>query len=179
MVNMRAEVGMIPGALLIEIEVTVSGFFTTHHSFRSDGGHWGKLTFSAFSDEGTFRREDGRELVMRKVRWIGTAHEMLLGGILRGSADRPGLLSRDEVIGFGGQQYRLQPEGILEDSWYLTDGSGTRLLGLRSRGILRQGATLRIVGPLDPDLTVFAYYLVHSRSQEASALAATIAASAN
>lgn len=117
---------------------------------------------------------------MRKVHWLGTAHEMLDGGAVRSSADRPGFLSRDLIIDFDGQQYRLQPEGILKDGWFLTDAADTRLLELRPRGIFREGAYLTITSPLEEDLVAFAYYLVHTRDQEeAAAAAATNAASAS
>ena len=103
-----------------------------------------------------------------------------MGGAVRSSADRPGFLSRDLIIDFDGQQYRLQPEGILKDGWYLTDAGGTRLLGLRPRGIFREGACLTIIGPLAEGLVAFAYYLVPPRGQEeAAAAAATTAASAS
>ncbi len=117
---------------------------------------------------------------MRKMHWLDTAHEVLDGSTLRGSADRPGTFSRDLIIDFEGQQYRLQPEGILKDGWYLTDAAGTRLLESRPRGIFREGVYLTITGPLDEDLIACAYYLVHTRAQEeAAAVAATTAASAN
>ncbi len=167
-------------SLLHEIEVNTTGFFTTHHYFDTPSGNRGELVFPAFSDQGTFRRKDGHELVMHKVHWLGTAHEMLDGGTVRGSADRPGVFGRDLIIDFEGQQYRLRPEGILKDGWYLTDATGARLLEIRPRGIFREGAYLTVTSPLDENLVVFAYYLVHTRGQEeAATVAATSAASAN
>ena len=167
--------------LMIEkIEVSVTGFFTTHHDFGTPAGRWGRLTLPAFRDEGTLRRENGRELVMRKVHWLGSAHEMLDGDFVRGTADRSEFLSQDLNIEFDGQQFRLAPEGILNDGWYLADAAGTELLQIRPRGILREGAYLTITGPVDEDLVAFAYYLVHTRWQEeAAAVAATTAASTN
>jgi len=176
-----AEDRIVPESLrLHEIKVHVTGFFTTHHYFDTPAGNWGEFTFPSFSDQGTFRRGVGRELVMRKVHWLGTAHEMLDGSAVRSSADRPGFLSRDLIIDFDAQQYRLQPEGTLKDGWFLTDAADTRLLELRPRGIFREGAYLTITGPLEEDLVAFAYYLVHTRGQEeAAAAAATTAASAS
>ena len=63
--------------MIEQIEVDVTGFFTTHHCFETRIGAWGEITFPAFSDQGIFRREDGHKLVMRKVHWLGTAHELL------------------------------------------------------------------------------------------------------
>lgn len=163
-----------------EIVVSVSGFLTTHHSFDTATGHWGKLGFPAFSDQGTFYREDGRDLVMRKVHWLGSAREMLVGDSVYSTADRTGLLSQDLKIDFDRNLYRLLPEGILKDGWYLTDAAGMALLEIRQRGILREGAYLTINGPLNRDLVAFAYYLVHTRRQEeAAAVTATTAATAN
>ena len=164
--------------MLREIEVSITGLFTTHHHFRTRSGLWGELTFPAFSDEGTFRRGDGRELVMRKVRWLGTSYELLEGENPRGSADRSGLFSRDLLVDFDGQQYLLEPEGWLSLDWTLRDSWGNCLLEIRPRGILRQFVYLTVTGALDGYLAAFAYYLVHVRRQEeaAGAAAATGAA---
>jgi hypothetical protein len=163
-----------------KIEVDVSGFFTTHHHFETEAGHWGKLKFPAFSDHGVLRSADGRQLVMRKVHWLGSSHELIEGEVVRGTADRRGLLCRGMVIHFKGQEYLLEPEGLLSQGWYLTDTVGNVLLHIQPRGILRQGAYLSITAPMDADLVTFAYYLVHMRAQEdAAAVAATSAAAAS
>ena len=162
------------------IEVTVAGFFTTQHSFRTSTGYWGKLTFPAFSDQATFCREDGVDLVMRKMHWMGTAHELLIGKIKCASADRAGLLKRDILIDYDGRRYRFQPEGALKGGWYLTDEAGTRLLDIRPCGMFRQGAILNITCTMEGNLVIFVYYMFHVRGQEeAAAVAATTAASAN
>lgn len=158
-----------------EIEVDVSGFFTTHHHFEIREGAWGELTFPAFCDYGEFRTADGRELLMRKVHWLGSAHELLEGPIVRGTADRRGLLCREMVIQFDGTKYLLEPGGFLSQGWYLIDGMRNTLLEIQPRGIFRQGAYLMVEGPLDADLIAFAYYLVHMRLQEESAAAAAAA----
>lgn len=163
-----------------KIEVDVSGLFTTHHRFETKAGAWGRLKFPAFSDHGVFRSADGRELVMRKVHWLGSSHELVEGNVVRGTADRRGLLHREMVIQFRGQEYLLQPEGLLSQGWYLTDAVGNVLIQTQPRGILRQGAYLTITGPVDADLVAFAYYLVYMRGQEdAAAVAATSAAAAS
>ena len=167
---------------LDEIEVDVRGFFTTHHDFGTGLGSWGKLTFPAFANHGTFRAADGRELLMRKVHWLGSAHEFSDGGRVRGSADRAGVLSREIELLFDGQHYVLEPEGILSRGWRLTDAQGRHLLEIQPRGILRQGAYLTALGQhpemveaLSPDLLAFAYYLVYTRWQEDAAAGAAAA----
>ena len=74
--------------LLNEFEVEVTGFFTTHHYFETPQGTWGELTFPAFSSHGVFKAADGRELLMQKTHWLGTAHEFVDGKVTRGRADR-------------------------------------------------------------------------------------------
>lgn len=163
-----------------EIEVTVTGLLTTHHYFNASDGCWGELTLTPLSNHGCFRRDDGSEFVVRKVHWLGTAYELLVGGSIWGSADKPGVLSRYMVIDFRGRPYRLQPKGILKDGWFLSDAEGNRLLAARPRGILQEKTVLTTVSPLDQELVVFAYTLIYLwRQEEAAAAAATIAACAS
>ena len=154
---------------LDEIEVDVSGFFTTHHHFQTRWGHLGRCTFPAFSQHANYRASDGHELLMQKSHWLGSAHEVVDGGTVRGRADRPGLFRRDIVIEFDGQEYRLEPEGFLSQGWLLFDVEGTKLLEIRPRGVLKQGAYLTLTGAINADLVAFVYYLVHMRQQEDAA----------
>ncbi len=163
--------------MLDEIEVEVSGLFTTHHHLQTRSGTLGKLKFPAFGQYAVYHTGDGRELLMQKTHWLGTAHELVEGELVRGRGDRPGLLPRDIAIWFDGQEYSLEPEGILSRGWYLVDASGSRLLEIQPRGILKQGAYLTITGAVDADLAAFAYYLVHMRQQEDAAAGAAVAAS--
>ena len=158
--------------MIDEIEVDVSGFFTTHHHFDTKTGTLGKFTFPAFAMHGIFHTADRRELVMQKTSWLGNAHEVVDGEMIRGTADRPSLLSREFVIQFDGREYRLEPEGLFSRGWYLTDTQGATLLEIQPRGILKQGAYLTITGTVDGDLVAFNYYLVHMRQQEETAAAA-------
>jgi hypothetical protein len=163
--------------LLGRIEVDVTGFFTTHHSLRTEAGTRGELTFRAFGQQGIFQTADGRMLVMQKTHWLGTAHEVVEGEHVRGTADRPGLLSRDMALQFDGQDYSLQPEGFLKQGWFLVDAVGDTLIEIQPRGILTQGAYLTIYEPVNIDLVAFVYYLYYVRTQEdAAAVAATSAA---
>ena len=165
---------------LEQIEVDVQGFFTTHHRFKTEAGMWAKLTFPAFADEAKLSTNDGRMLRMRKTHWLGSAHELLDGGIVRGMADRRGLFHRELVLQFDGQEYMLVPEGLLSQGWYLTDTQDNTLLAILPRGILRQGAYLTVTGAIPVELVAFAYYLVFRRQQEdAAAVAATSGAAAS
>ena len=159
-----------------EIEVDVSGFFTTHHAFRTPTGTLGEIRFPAFSQYGIFSGAHGRELLMQKTHWLGTAHELVEGEIVRGTADRRGLLSRDMVICFDGRDYTLEPEGLLSQGWFLLDAERFILLEIQPRGILRQGSYLSLYGPVQPALLVFAYYLVYMRQQEDAAAVASMGA---
>jgi hypothetical protein len=155
--------------MLDEIEVAVSGFFTTHHHFQTEWGGLGKCTFPAFSQHAMYRTADGRELLMQKSHWLGSAHELVDGGSVRARADRPGLFRRDILIQFDGQEYTLEPEGLFSRGWLLFDAGGTKLLELRPRGAFKQGAYLTISGSINSDLVAFVYYLVHMRQQEDAA----------
>ncbi len=163
--------------MLDEIEVDVSGFFTTHHQFQTRSGSLGKFTFPAFSQHGIYRTPDGRELLMQKTHWLSSAHELVEGETVRGRADRAGLFRRDIAIWFDGRKYSLEPEGILSWGWYLVDAEGRKLLEYQPRGVFKQGAYLSITGAVDADLVAFAYYLVHMRQQEEAAAAGATAAS--
>lgn len=163
---------------LDEIEVEVSGFFTTHHVLRTEADILGELVFPAFSQRATYRTIDGRTLLMQKTHWLGTTHELVEGEVRRGSGTRPGLFRRDIVLQVDGQQYSLEPEGILSQGWHLFDATGQRLLEIQRRGILGQGAYLSVRGALDLDLVAFAYYLVYMRQQEDAAGAAAASSAA-
>jgi hypothetical protein len=161
-----------------EIEVTVSGFFTTHHHFQTESGEWGEMTFPAFAQRAVFRTADDRELEMGKTHWLGSAHELVEGDTVRAAADRPGLLHREMVIRFDGREYELVPEGLFKQGWFLVDQEGNTLLEIQPRGVFREGAFVTITGWVDADLVVFAYYLVHMRKQEDAAAAAAASGAA-
>jgi hypothetical protein len=158
--------------LLDEIEVEVTGFFSTHHYFETASGTWGEMTFPAFASHGLFKDDSGRELLMQKTHWLGTRHEFVDGEVVRGNADRKGLLNREMAVHFDGQEYLLQPVGVFDRGWYLVGPEGTVLLEVQPRGMLKQGAYVTIIGAVSADLVIFAYYLVHTRWQEDSAVAA-------
>lgn len=158
------------------IEVNVTGFFTTHHYLQAEWGDMGELTFQAFGQGATYHALDGRRVIMRKRHWLGSAHEMIDGDLVRGEGDRPGLLRRDIAVQFDGQEYSLEPEGLLKQGWFLLDADRNVLMEIQPRGVFKQGAYLDLRSSIELDLVAFAYYLVHMRKQEdAAAVAATSA----
>lgn len=162
--------------ILDEIEVDVSGLFTTHHHLQAGTGIIGKFKFPAFSQGAVYHTADGRELLMQKTHWLGTAHELVDGQTVRGTADRPGLLRSDLLVKLDGQEYTLEPQGIFKQGWYLLDKENNVLMEIQPRGVFRQGAYLTPTGVVEADLVAFAYYLVHMRQQEdAAAVSATTA----
>jgi hypothetical protein len=74
------------GGIIGTIEVDVTGFFTTHHYLQAEWGNLGELTFASFSQSGTYQSVDGREVIMQKSHWLGSAYEMVDGGVVRGRA---------------------------------------------------------------------------------------------
>jgi hypothetical protein len=159
------------------IEVDVTGFFTTHHYLQAEWGDLGELTFPAFSQAATYEALDGRKVTMQKSHWLGTAYEMIDGGVVRGRADRPGLLRTDIAVEFDGQDYSLEPEGLLKQGWFLLDAERHILMEIQPRGIVKQGAYLSLRGAIELDLVAFAYFLVQMRKQEDAAVVAATSAS--
>jgi hypothetical protein len=158
-----------------ELEIEVAGFFTTHHTVKSEVGIVGEFTFPAFSQHAVYRATDGRELHMQKTHWWAGAHELIDGEIVRGTADRAGFFRRDMIVQFDGQEYGLEPEGFFKQGWYLVSADGTKLVEIQPRGVLKQGAYLWAHTVVEAELVAFAYYLVHMRKQEEAAAAAASA----
>jgi hypothetical protein len=156
-------------------EVDVSGFFTTRHRFETASRPWGELTMPAFSNQATFQTPGAQDLLFRKVHWLESVHEVSENGIVRGTADRRGIFDRDMVLRFDGREYLLRSAGLLNQGWYLVDDLGCQLLEVQPRGMLRQGAYLRLFDLLDIGLVAFTYYLVHVRWQEDAAVVAATA----
>ena len=159
------------------IRVDVTGFFTTHHYLQAEWGELGELTFRAFNQGATYEALDGRKVTMQKSHWLGTAHEMVDGGVVRGRGDRPGLLRTDIALQFDGRDYILEPEGLLKQGWFLLDAGRHILMEIQPRSVFRGGAYLSLRAPIELDLVAFAYYLVHMRKQETAAAVAATSAS--
>ena len=160
-----------------EIEVAVSGLFTTHHSLQTATEVLGELTLPAFSKGGIFRAAGGRELVLERTSWWRGWHELREDGIVLGTARPQGFWRRTMSVGFRGAMYELSPSGFWSRGWRLVDDAGTPLLEIQPRGLFRRGACLEVLGPVHADLLVFAYYLVRTRWQEQSAAGAAAAGS--
>jgi hypothetical protein len=160
-----------------QIEVSVSGFFTTEHYLETEAGALGEIKMPAFGRESTFRGADGRELVAEQTSLWKQQFELREGGEVLGEAWPKGVFRRDIILLFQGQQYVLQPAGVFTRNWYLADPAGTALLKIEPQGIFRRGAVLTILAAMDVALLIFAYYLVQKRWQAETAAASAAAAS--
>jgi hypothetical protein len=159
-----------------EIDVSVSGVFTTHHVLRTPAGVLGELTLPAVRMRGIFRGADGRELVMERTSWWRGTHELREDEAVLGTARPRGILRREFVLHLDDQAHTLRTAGFWGRIWHLIDGAGEMVVEIRPRGVFRRGATLRILKPVDVDLLAFAYHLVRARWQEQAATAGGAAA---
>ena len=155
-----------------EIEVLVSGFFTTRHQLRANTDVIGELTLRGLKMLGSFRSTDGRELELEKTSWWKSIYEIREEGVVVGTAYPRGTFRREFLLDFGGQVYVLTPTGFGGRVWRLFDNTGTLLLEARHRGAFRRGAYLTIRGEIDFPPMLFAYYLVNVRWQEQRAAVA-------
>ncbi len=162
-----------------EVEVTVSGFFTTHHYLETETGSLGELVLPTFSANGVFRAADGRELVARRTSWWRGWHELREDEVVVGTARPQGFWQRTTSVGFRGQVLRLEPVSFWGRGWRLVDQIGRTLVEVQPRGVFRRGAYLTVLHAVDADLLVFVYYLVNARWQEQSAAAAAGATAAS
>jgi hypothetical protein len=159
-----------------EIEVTVSGAFTTHHRLETAAGSLGEFTFPTFRMHAVFRTADGRELLAQRVVWWRGQHELREGSVVLATARPSSFWSRALTIGFGGREYALWSD-FWARRWRLANAAGTVLLEVRPRGVFRRGVCLTVRGAVDADLLAFAYYLVHVRWEEQHAAGAAAAGS--
>jgi hypothetical protein len=159
-----------------EIEATVSGLFTTRHRLRAATGSLGEFTLPALRSDGIFRTREGRELEVRRTSWWRGEYELREGEAVLGTARARGAFRREIVVEFDGREYTLRAAGFWARRWQLLDEGGTCVLEIEPQGVFRRGAYLTIHGPVNADLLVFAYYLVHMRWQEQSAAAGAAAA---
>lgn len=180
-----------------QVDVSVSGVFTTHHVLRAPAGILGELTLPAVRMRGIFRGADGRELVIERTRWWRGTYELREEGTVLGTARPRGFFRRefilvlgdeltgseslgneplgDEPLGdesLGNEPYTLRAAGFWGRIWHLIDRAGETVVEVRPRGPFRRGATLRIFKPVDVGLLAFAYRLVRARWQEQTAAAA-------
>jgi hypothetical protein len=157
--------------MLDTIEVNVSGFFITHHYLQTKEGMVGEFSFPAFGQRGVYHAADGRELLMQKAHWLDSAHELVEGQVVRGTARRSGLLRRAITIQLDGQEYVLEPQGIFNQGWRLVDAQGNTLLEIGPRGVFGRDTYLAPTGVLEADLIAFSYYVYYMNRQEETAAA--------
>ena len=155
-----------------EVEVTVSGAFTTHHLLRTGAGILGESTVPALRKRAVIRTAEGRELVMKQTNWWRGTYELQEGDTLLGTVRPLGIFRRENIVRFGHQDYRLRAVGLWGRLWHLADDAGRTLVEVHRRGIFRRGAILRILSPLDLDLLVFTYHIVNARWDEQTTAAA-------
>jgi hypothetical protein len=160
-----------------QVEVTVSGLFTTHHLLRTATGVLGALTLPVMRLKGVFRGADGRELVVKRTSWWRGTYKLHEDGDLLGTARPLGIFRRENTVTFDDQTYRLSAAGFWARIWHLKNDAGEVVVEVRPRGALRRGATLRIVRPVDLALLVFTYHLVNARWQEQTTAVSAAAAS--
>ena len=160
-----------------QAEVTVSGFFTTHHFVQTATDILGELTLSALRMGGVFHAANGRELVVQRTNWWRGWHEMREGGIVLGTAHPQSFWRRTMGVGFRGAMYELRPADFWSRGWYLFDEMGATAVEIRPRGVFRRGAYLTVLEPVNVDLLIFVYYLVNVRWQEQSGAAGAAAGS--
>jgi hypothetical protein len=154
------------------VEVTVSGFFTSHHCLQTEEGVVGTLT-TPFSGAAVLRMADGRELTARRTNLWRGVYELQSGGVVLATTSTPrGLFRRDIAIRFDGVATTLRPVSFWSRAWQLDDEMGTPLLKVEPRGFFQRGAFITILNPVDADLLAFAYYLVNERRQQEAAAAA-------
>jgi hypothetical protein len=162
---------MEAGMTTSRIQVNISGFFTTHHRFLSEGGELGQLTLAATRRGGVFRSFDGRELVLRQKSLWRSEHELHEGGLVLASARPRGFFRTAILIEFGGQTYTLERISFWKRGWRLLDPGNVAVMEIQPQGLFKRGAFLDILGEIDANLLVFAYYLIYMRWQEEAAAA--------
>ena len=75
-----------------EIEVTVYGFFTTHHEMRTSSERLGELILYPFYGGGTFHAADGHHMDVERTSFWRGSYEAHLGDAVLGSCQPRGLL---------------------------------------------------------------------------------------
>lgn len=158
-----------------EVEVTVSGIFTTRHVFHTATGTLGELTSPAFKPRSLFRGIDGEDLTVTRASWWRGTYELRDATAVVGTARPMGLFRRENLVQFRTSSYRLVTAGIWGRVWNLLDEAGEPVTVIRAREAFRRGAILRVMLPVDVALLVFTYCLVSARWQEQTSAASTAA----
>lgn len=154
-----------------EVEVNVSGVFTTHHVLQTGTGTLGELTMPALKMASVFRAADGQKLIVKRTSWWRGTYELREDDTVLGTARPMGLFRRENAVQFGEQAYRLRAAGFCGRIWHLLDSAGETVMEIRPRGAFRRGAILRIRKSVDLTLLAFTYGLVQASWQEQTAAA--------
>jgi hypothetical protein len=162
-----------------EVEVSVYGFFTTHHEMRTSSGKLGELILYPFSSGGTFHAADGHHIDIERTSFWGSSYQVRLGDSVLGSAHPRSIFRREVEIEYDEASYVLRPQGLFSRSWTFEDAAGGGLVDIAPRGIFRRGAWLTVLRELHIDLLAFVYFAVHTRWQQESSSAAVAATSAS
>jgi len=155
------------------VEVTVSGFFTTHHVMHTAGGTLAQMTMTGMGKSAVVRTVEGRELAIERTNWWRGVYELREDDLPVGEARPLGILRRKNAIQFGGRDFWLQAGDFWSRSWILSDDAGHMLVKIHPRGAFRRGAILRILQPVDVDLLALTYHQVNVRWREQTAAAAS------
>jgi hypothetical protein len=161
-----------------QVEVTVSGVFTTHHHLQTATGVLGELTMPALRRRAVFDTVDGRQLIIEQTSWWRGSYEIREDGTVLGTAQPLGIFRRENVVRFGDRDYRLRAAGFWGRIWHLVDNAGEALIEVQARGVFQRGAVVRILRAVDVDLLAFTYHLVNARWQEQAAVAGASAGAA-
>jgi len=155
------------------VEVTVSGFFTTHHVMQAAGGILAEMTMTGLGNRAAVRTAEGRELAIERTNWWRGVYELRKDKLVVGEARPLGILRRKNAIRFGGRDFGLRAGDFWNRSWTLSDDAGQMLVKIRPRGTFRRGAVLQILRPVDVDLLALTYHQVNVRWREQTAAAAS------
>ncbi|MGD2148327.1 MAG: hypothetical protein PVH41_16665 [Anaerolineae bacterium] len=155
------------------VEVTVSGFFTTHHVMQTAAGILAEMTMTGLGKKAVVRTVEGRELVIQRTNWWRGVYELRKDDLAVGEARPLGILRRNNAIRFGGHDFRLRAGDFWSRSWTLADDGDQTLVKICPRGAFRRGAILRILRPVDADLLALTYHQANVRWREQTAAAAS------
>ncbi len=150
------------------IEVTVKGSLKTEHDFQSADGRLGLLKMNGLITEGTFQGVDGLSIHFKKTSLLKAQYELDQEGVKLGSAKPAKALRKALSLELEGKSFSLVPGKLLTRTWNLLNSEGSPICELKPRGVLKRGAVIQILSPVELKLLVFAYCLVTKRWQEES-----------
>lgn len=151
-----------------EIEVDVSGFFATDHTFRTPSGTLASLKASSGLGEAQYQVTGAGSGLIRRSGCLSMSYELKHEGAARGAAEPRGFFRQGYLVRFDSQELQLVPEGFFGQAWLLLDPAGSPLLRIGPRGFLDRGARLVAESPVELPLALLAYYLYAVTRQQSS-----------